>query len=256
MSVPQGTLDDPVHVLWTGGWDSSYRIIWLMHHSDAVVQPWYAIDEMRNSIGREVSAMRRIREQLAERDARFGSRILPTRFQPREQIPPNPEVSQQYQRLSERMRVGTQYSYLGRFARSLGITLELSMHDKGHGLGKAVYPHTEPVETPYGRVLRLRADAPPLLDLFRPYVFPLLGLSKREMGQEARRSGYDHLLELTWFCHTPRNGRPCGRCRPCQQVIQGGMHHRMPLTSQVLGQLRFWRRSVKSLFTGHHASKP
>jgi hypothetical protein len=254
MSLPRGTTDDPVQLLWTGGWDSSFRLIHLMHQSDAVVQPWYIIDEMRNSIGREVHAMRRIREALAERG--FGARILTTRFIAREQISQDDEVSAQYRRLSERMRVGTQYGYLGRFAKSLGLTLELSMHDKDHGLGKAVYPHTEAVETPYGRVLRLKRDAPGHLELFRPYAFPLLGLSKLEMGREAKQQGYGQLLDLTWFCHTPRNGQPCGRCRPCQQVIQGRMHHRMPLTSQVLGQLRFWRRSIKSLFTGHHASKP
>ena len=256
MSLPRGTAEDPVNLLWTGGWDSSFRLISLMHHSDAVVQPWYIIDEARNSIGREVHAMRRIREALTERNPSFGPRMLSTRFFAREQIPQDEEVSRQYRRLSDIMRTGTQYAYLGRFAKNLGLTLELSMHDRNHGLGQAVYPHTEAIETPYGRVLRLKADAPAHLDLFKPYVFPLLGLSKLDMGREAQKHGYEELLELTWFCHTPRNGKPCGRCRPCQQVIQGSMHHRMPVTSQVLGQLRFWRRGIKSLFTGHHASKP
>ena len=249
MSTPAGTASDPIHLLWTGGWDSSFRLMHLMHHTDAVVQPWYVIDEMRYSIGREVSAMRRIREALTQRDASYGPRILPTRFQAREQIPPNPSVVEQYQKLSERMRVGTQYSYLGRLARSLGMVLELSIHDKNHGLGKAIWPHTERVETPYGPVLRLKADADPLLELFRPYSFPLLGMSKLDMGEEARAGHFDELLGLTWFCHTPRNGKPCGRCRPCQQVIQGNLDHRMPITSRVLGRLRYWRRGVKEMIT-------
>ena len=247
---PRGTAEDPVQLLWTGGWDSSFRLIHLMHHSEAVVQPWYIIDERRNSIGREVHAMRAIREALVERNPAFGPRMLPTRFVAREQIGQDDEVTEQFRRLAERIRVGVQYGYLGRFAKQHGLTLELSMHDKNHGLGRAVYPHTEAVETPYGRVLRLKRDAPATLDLFRPYLFPLLGLSKLEMGREARKDGYEHLLELTWFCHTPRGGRPCGRCRPCQQVIQGRMHHRMPITSQVLGQLRFWRRSIRSFLVG------
>jgi len=256
MRLPTGTASDPVQLLWTGGWDSSFRLMHLMHYTDAVVQPWYIIDEMRNSIGREVSAMRRIREALAERNPSFGERIFPTRFQAREQIPSNPMVSEQYQRLSERIRVGTQYSYLGRFSRNLGVALELSMHDKNHGLGKAVYPHTEVVDTTYGPVRRMKADIPAPLELFRPYAFGLLGLSKLDMGREAKNGGFDHLLELTWFCHTPRNGKPCGRCRPCQQVIAGNMGRRMPLSSRVLGRLRYWRRGVKGMFTGFHASKP
>ena len=250
---PRGTADDPVQLLWTGGWDSCFRLIHLMHHSAAVVQPWYIIDEMRSSIGNEVRAMGAIRQALVERDASYAGRILPTRFVSRDQVEPDADVVAQFRRLAAHTRTGTQYGYLARFARQYGLTLELSMHDKDHGLGKVVYPHTEPVETPYGVVRRVKDDAPAYLDILRPYVFPVFGLSKLEMGNEAKESGYAPLLDLTWFCHTPRNGQPCGRCRPCQQVIHGRMHRRMPLTSRVLGQLRYWRREIRDALVGKRA---
>ena len=241
----------PVNLLWTGGWDSSFRLLHLMHHTAAVVQPWYVIDEMRNSIGREVNAMRQIRAALVARDASFGARILPTRFEARENHDGDtPDIIEKFERVSKQIRLGVQYRYLARLAQNTGATLELSVHDKYHGLGQFLTPHLVRVETSHGSTLRLPPDADPAVELFQPFTFPLLGLSKQEMGDEAARDGFDDILELSWFCHTPRNGQACGRCRPCQQVIQGKMHRRMPVTSRVLGQLRYWRRGIKQLFVG------
>ena len=242
---------EPVHLLWTGGWDSSYRLLHLMHRTQAVVQPWYVIDEMRASIHREVDAMRRIRAGLAARDASFAARMLPTRFEARENHDGDtPEIIEKFERVTKHIRLGVQYRYIARLAQNTGARLELSVHDKHHGLGQLLAPHLVRVDTPYGPVLRLPADSDPTVELFRPFDFPILGLSKQEMGEAAARDGFGDLLELTWFCHTPRNGQPCGRCRPCQQVIQGDMHRRMPVTSRVLGQLRYWRRGIKSMLVG------
>ena len=241
---------DPVHLLWTGGWDSSYRLMHLMFRTQAVVQPWYVIDEMRNSINREVDAMRKIRAALVERDPTFAARILPTRFEARENHEGSPQIGEMYRRLAEHIRLGIQYRYLAKLAQDTGVELELSVHDKFHGLGQALTPHLVRVETPHGPTLKLPPDSDPVVELFRPFSFPLLGLSKIDMGEEAAQDGFADMLELTWFCHTPRNGEPCGRCRPCQQVIQGNMHRRMPVTSRVLGQLRYWRRGIKSMFVG------
>ena len=241
----------PVNLLWTGGWDSSYRLLSLMHRTAAVVQPWYVIDEMRNSINREVDAMRKIRAALVARDASFGARILPTRFEARENHDGDtPEIIEKFERVTRRIRLGVQYRYLARLAQNTGAVFELSVHDRHHGVGELLTPHLVRVDTAHGPTLGLPADSDPVVELFRPFEFPLLGLSKNEMGEEAARDGFEDILELTWFCHTPRNGQACGRCRPCQQVIQGKLHRRMPMSSRVLGQLRYWRRGIKSAFVG------
>ena len=242
--IPQGTAVDPVLLLWTGGWDSTFRLLQLMHDTQTVVQPVYILDDSRGSIANEIRAMRRIRRGLAERDARFETRILPTLYVSLDQIVPDDQVASMVERLSRHVRVGSQYAYLARYARRLAGALELSMHDREHGLGAAVWPHSDTVDGPYGAVRRLRGDAPAYLDLLRPYSFPLLGWSKREMGDAAAAGGYRDLLELSWFCHRPRGRAACGRCRPCQQVIQGGMTRRMPLSSRLLGRLRYLRRGL------------
>ena len=246
--VPSGTMTDPVRLLWTGGWDSSFRLLQLMHETQAFVQPIYVLDDTRGSIADEVRAMRRIRTELIARSPAFAERLLPTRHVSLEQIPPDGEVSDQFQRLAGHVRVGLQYRYLGRLARAGDAVLELSVHDREHGLGALAWEHSETVTTAYGEVRRLKADAPDHLDLLRPYAFPVLGRAKREMGEVAKAGGYDTLLELSWFCHRPRARQPCGECRPCQQVIQGRMAHRMPLTRRLLGHVRIWRVIIRDTF--------
>ena len=52
-----------VLVLWTGGWDSTFRIVELSR-SFCSIQPIYVIDPERQSIGYELAAMDAIVDSL------------------------------------------------------------------------------------------------------------------------------------------------------------------------------------------------
>jgi len=58
--------DGPVDLLWTGGWDSSYRLLSLLLDLRLPVQPIYLYDDKRVSAPVEVQTMQRLRERLAE----------------------------------------------------------------------------------------------------------------------------------------------------------------------------------------------
>ena len=81
--TPRGTADDPVQLLWTGGWDSTFRLLTLLVLEQRRVQPYYVLDDerRRRSVSAEREAMRRIREALGRSHSEAAARLAPA--QPR-----------------------------------------------------------------------------------------------------------------------------------------------------------------------------
>src|SRR5690606_2439399 len=86
----------------------------------------------------------------------------------------------------------------------------------------------------------------PDLELFRRFRFPLLPMTKLDMERVARENDFLDLMEMTWFCHTPVNGKPCGGCLPCQFAIAEGMARRVPARrAESKGKLKCFLRSIR-----------
>lgn len=84
----------------------------------------------------------------------------------------------------------------------------------------------EPVERPWGQTYKLVPCVDnPSVELFRSFSFPLLDWTKVEMREYAAKHDFEYLMQLTWFCHAPRGGEPCG---PCGYTIEEGLSHRVP----------------------------
>ena len=49
-----------VTLLWSGGWDGTFRFLELMQHEDIEIQPIYVIDPGRESTPYEKKAMKKI----------------------------------------------------------------------------------------------------------------------------------------------------------------------------------------------------
>lgn len=215
-------MTDTVHVLWTGGWDSTYRVLDLMAHGGpTTIQPHYVINRERVSYHLELSAIERIRERAIER---WGNRLLAPRTVELDRIPISDTARQQHAELVQRFRIGPQYLWLAEYVRSADIdTLELCIHvdDKAYGVTAALRENERLARTPSD------TDA---TGLFRErFSFPILNLTKRQMRDNARTAGFEDLMNLTWFCQIPtRRDAPCGFCHPCQWTIEEGLAYRIP----------------------------
>ena len=237
-----------VDLLWTGGWDSTFRVLDIVHRSNAIVQPWYVVDPIRRSAKHEVRTMEDIRARLEAQRPDLASRVLPTVLYPRADIPEMPEVTAHWQAIRARGHIGRQYDWLSRLARHEGLTrLEIGIQGApDSGWAFTLAENARRVETPYGPVLELIDEpSPPELELFRPFVFPLVSTVKLEMKAEAERAGFAELLHYTWFCSDPRRDRICGRCHPCRQALAQGMAWRMPWTTRIRGALNLRVRSAR-----------
>ena len=54
-----------VHLLWTGGWDSTFRLLQLLLQQRVPVVPHYLVDDTRPSAQTELRTMACIRDRLA-----------------------------------------------------------------------------------------------------------------------------------------------------------------------------------------------
>lgn len=232
----------PVQLLWTGGWDSTYRLLDLVLGRRVPVQPWYVKDEERASMAKEIEVMAAIREAVAPRDPEAATLLYPTRFVRMDTIAPEPDLTAMYAQL----RIGSQYDWLARLARQQGLhALELSVEKRNSRVHRMLWQNTEPVRGAGGETFRLKARVTdPDLELFRHFAFPILHLTKQDLYERARHAGFLDLMRMTWFCHDPRGGRPCGSCTPCLIAIGEGMGGGIPLLRRSRGRLRLLKKSV------------
>lgn len=232
--TPSLASERPAHVLWTGGWDSTFRVLELLITTDRVVHPHYIVDSARQSLNAELQAMERIAGNLRVTRPQAAMRLRPHALTLKTDIQPDPDVEQRYLQLKSEMNLGTQYSWLRRYADSLaGVPLELGIIRSGGKASTILRPH---LTTEHG-VTRLSPDAPSALQLFSPFEFPLIHLSKPDMGDEAERLGVLDLMMQTWFCHSPKRAQPCGVCVPCRDAAKMGMAHRLTPISVLRRQL-------------------
>jgi hypothetical protein len=236
-AVNQSTIE-VVHLLWTGGWDSTFRLIQLLVATDVNIAPIYVIDPDRKSSLLEIKTMAVLRRMLQASFPSAQHRILPHRYFSKEDIPPDPEITKRYRKLRERAVLGNQYDWLARLAKSNQIpALELSVHvdDKAHGFIK---DHTikkrddqigDYYELASEQVLSPESD----LALFSYFRFPILDWSKIEMRDYASKKNVLDIMMNTWFCFTPIRNRPCGVCSPCRYALAEGMKERFSGTAHI-----------------------
>jgi hypothetical protein len=234
------------HLLWTGGWDSTFRLLDLVISHKTKVQPYYIIDAGRPSTGFELRTIRNITNLLIEEHPLAREILLPIKYHGVEDIKPNAKITKSYYELRRKYHIGSQYDWLARFAHQNGLqNLELSIaHQDGRvfqALHQFVVRHE--IDGSAYFVIDPQCAESDVFTLFSNMRFPILDISKVEMGRLAKEAGFYHLLESSWFCHVPRsNGKPCGLCNPCAIAIEEGLAWRLPLISRVKYYLKRYSR--------------
>lgn len=214
-----------VHVLWTGGWDSTYRVLQLVHESAIAIQPHYILDPDRPSSQRELEAIKSVTQGLAQHQP--VGHLLSLRVTPLAGIPISDEARRLHAQLVKQYSIGEQYLWLSEYARHAGLAqLELCVHvdDKAYAVVKALREASTTVAPP----------ADNALSLFERFGFPVLEVTKLQMLEAAKLFGFADLMEKTWFCHQPTaSGRPCGMCNPCRWTAEEGLSWRLPFCAKL-----------------------
>ena len=232
-----------VHLLWTGGWDSTFRLLQLLLWHRVAVIPHYLEDPTRASTRIELKTMARIGDHLRAMYPHTRELLQPIRATSVANVMEDAALDNALQEIRERTFIGSQYSWLPAYCKQLAIDeMELGVHvdDKVEAVLRSF---TMEFEHPGGfRSVRVdpRHAGSAEFTLFRYFSFPLFSTDKVEIGERAEAEGWGDIMDMTWFCHRPSRGRPCGICAPCLYTIEEGLAHRVPASRRVLSF--FYRR--------------
>jgi hypothetical protein len=216
-----------IDTLWTGGWDSTFRIADALLVKKRSVQPHYIIDPWRPSSGMEIKTIARIRRVLSKR-LPDGVELLPTLFTDVPGIDPDPAISASWDRMNERAPLGEQYGWIARYAAMKDIRgLELSVHvdDRARPYNQDLIEIDDCGSQNFEMSPNADQDT---ANMFGRMRFPLMGISKVEMQRRADEAGFGDIMKMTWFCHNPKRNKPCGMCYPCKFAMEEGMSRRLP----------------------------
>ncbi len=223
--------DRCVQTLWTGGWDSTFRVLYAAWVEGKRVEPHYIIDTGRRSTLCELRAISRIKDSLRTRNKEAYDRIGSLQITSGHEIPKDEEISDLWNQLKQKMVLARQYDWLARYAKSRNLTaLELSIErdtfEKQDGIDVSLLLKANVERTPSGS-FRIKRGASGGAELFGRFEFPIREYTKVTMRDSAKRHGFLEILEMSWFCHEPINGKSCGMCKPCVNVVAQGMGYRL-----------------------------
>jgi 7-cyano-7-deazaguanine synthase in queuosine biosynthesis len=215
------------HLLWTGGWDSTFRMLQLIIINKNIVQPYYVVDPFRWSLVQEFKAMSRIKKLFRQRYPQVSNLLMPTILFDKTDIREDRQIADSFFGL--RNKLGGQYEWLAMWAKQTGIKdLELAIEQTDSRAGCLPVVRSFLKKTENGHVVDDEHAGTPEHDLFRYFLFAVTDVSKLDMLRIARENGFADILELSWFCHRPKvSSLPCGTCNPCKSTKHKGLGYRL-----------------------------
>lgn len=213
-----------VNLFWTGGWDSTFRLLQLIQQG-AVVQPHYIRDPNRDSLNKEIQTINEIRLKVNERFP--DSNLRETIITDQSDIIANRDIVNSHRNILSKGWIGSQYIYTSSYTLKKDIkNMEVCIVSRSETRDDVMpcLKNTE-INKERSRVISKRADKD-LICLFNQCSFPVLALSKLDMYEEAKGRGILDILNQAWFCHQPLLGKPCGSCNPCMSTLEDGLKYR------------------------------
>lgn len=221
--VDVSKITEPISIFWTGGWDSTYRVVELSRQK-VTVQPVYIFDKTRKSNERELKAIEKITNMLNERPETQGE-ILPVRIIKVEDIPANDDIENKIKVLRKSYGWGIQHDWTARVATMYpGIEMCIEKVTKGYmPTRKIIADHGELELGCHGYQVKKEASDEYLIAALGNITLPIFETTEVEMLENIRAWGYEDVMENIWFCHIPINGKPCGLCSPCHTKYDSNM---------------------------------
>lgn len=241
-----------VTLLYSGGWDGTFRLLQLAQY-DIEIQPVYVIDKDRGSTEYECRAMKTIIEEAGKR---FPAVICPIQYYDKEWILENcrdEEISNAFRHLRKTYAIGTQYEWFALLCRKTGLKMESAVVHQYHGKvedainAEGVLELIEDDFLPSRYQVRPKGENRSAHLVFGNLILPVIKLEKKDEERIARENGWLDIMKLSWFCHIPVNGKPCGLCGPCDDAMNTGMEWRLPEDARKRYKHRTLYRFIRKL---------
>ncbi|CAA0096948.1 7-cyano-7-deazaguanine synthase [BD1-7 clade bacterium] len=237
------TDSDHVNLLWTGGWDSTFQLLRLLLIQKRSVSPFYLIDAKRASTGEEILAMSRIKNMLLQNYPHTKQLLCPTLFYAVEDISEDADITGAYKSIRQKKHIGSQYDWLARFCKEKSLfDIQLCVEsynnpDKKHfNIDDVLTEQHDGYQDIYYIDERFRDTEEG--EVFSRFSFPIINLTKSEMLKNTNENMWGDIMNLTWFCHSPSNKKPCGKCNPCVLAYREGFGSRIPFRNRFKAYFR------------------
>ena len=226
------------HVFWTGGWDSTFRVVQLLMTTDEVVQPHFIIRD-EGSTGIEINAMNHIRRLISREYTSVFPRLLPTIYTNALLVEKDGNIQNQIEEFKRNNKIiDPQYVLMANYCKQFSIEeIELG------------------VETNPGEIIEEWRDTfLPDSPAFKSFTYPISNLKKVDMLEIAKKNDWLKILSLTSFCRKPIiKVVPCGVCGPCVDAVVYGMGFRLPLRSRIKAMIQ---RPFRVIWRNHYHKNP
>lgn len=223
------TIKEDIHstipCLWSGGWDSTFRILQLVLVERSRVQPIYLEDKRRRSTSFELQAIHSITSAVQAAGNGISELLLPLQVYNKSSLKNYRDLKKHFRKIDSAFGLGVQYLWFARFARQYRIdNLEVSFINHGSDSTPEFNALLESQVRGRGHDCRLvESPVESYLELFRNFRFPTIHMTKEEMGIIAKKTGFLDLLVMSWYCFDPAiDGNPCGKCKPCIIASRSG----------------------------------
>lgn len=226
-----------VDIFWTSGLDSTCRVVELASSAGFEIKPWYILDSGRASSPIEIDRIAKMSDLIRNNPA-TKSELLDTTVVPLEEIKVSPDDAALYEDWRSHNGLGTQYLWLSTFLREREMFAELAAEAPHDRVAQAFLSECAPVCEGEGVAAVLKADMSKCSAEGGRFLGKMLlpkriwDLYKKDEIHEMQTLGYDDVFKLTWFCHRPILGMPCGHCAPCKTAIRDGLGWRVPIVSR------------------------
>lgn len=214
-----------VNIFWTGGMDSTFRVVQLLMTSEFLVQPHYIV-RSEDSTGIELDAMIRIRRAISREYPELLPRLLPTIFTNEGLVPEFEDVREYIEELRKSIKIVDQYQMMSNYCKAFAIDrMEVAITNE--------FEFFEQFTNSLA---------------FKAFVYPLKELTKPGLYNISRESNWNHLLDMTSTCRRPRkNIKACGTCSTCVDMVIQDMGFTLPLMSRMKANIqipfrKYWRK--------------
>lgn len=225
------------NLFWTSGWDSTFRLLQIVFIEKQTVQPIYIIDEERKSLKNELKALEAILKKIELKSLEARNLILPIKYYKKSDIIITPEIKAAFQQIRTYIKIGSQYDWISSLCETenlKNVELCIFKNERTDILFNSIKQEqkenvTASEETKTNAAIQL---------VFKHYLFPVLDIQKMDMYTVSKKNNWLDIMNLTWFCHTPKNGKPCGKCNPCKITIKEGLGFRVPFLNRIKGRFK------------------
>lgn len=248
-------MNNKVHVLWTGGWDSTFRIVELSFQ-EIDIYPVYVLDPARYSHKREIEAMHNIVDALREKPLTKAT-IHGIEVIERSAIPEDIEITDAFTAISSKTSLGSQHEWLARLGKirpGMEIGTEAGSVETSRILNSINTYGEMSFENGIG-FLNPEKSSKEIMLVLGWFRFPIITRTELDMLEQIKQWGYEDVMKLIWFCHIPVKGKPCGCCHPCDVKMESEMGFLLPPKAQMRYRISHGFSKIFGKRLGFHFNK-